>query len=73
MVQFYSLDTDEEDNHQQPTIHPDSTAFAAEKEYHNSEVRMTPKVPATFDGQTSWLGFEDLIDDCLGITTLTPK
>jgi hypothetical protein len=31
---------------------------------------MTPKVPPQFDGQSSWLEFEDLIDDRLGITIL---
>eukprot|EP00435_Cladocopium_sp_Y103_P071712 s158_g38.t1 len=35
-------------------------------------LRMTPKVPPQFDGQSSWFEYEDLIDDWLGITTLDP-
>ena len=35
-------------------------------------IKMTPKVPPQFDGQTSWFEYEDLIDDWLGITTLDP-
>ena len=34
---------------------------------------MTPKIPPTLEGQTSWFEFEDLIDDWLGITTLTAE
>ena len=30
-----------------------------------------PRIPPTFDGQTSWFEFKDLIDDWLGIITLT--
>ena len=32
-----------------------------------------PKVPPTFDGTTSWLEYEDMIEDWLGITTLSPE
>ena len=34
---------------------------------------MTPKITPAFDGTTSWFEFEDLIDDWLGITTLTAE
>ena len=34
---------------------------------------MTPKMPPTFDGQSSFFEYEDLIDDWLGITTLQPE
>ena len=41
--------------------------------WHMWLIRMTPKIPPTFDGQSSWFEFEDLIDDWLGITTLTAE
>ena len=31
---------------------------------------MKPKVPPTFDGESSWLGYKDLIGDWLGSRTL---
>ena len=68
-----SFDTDEEDNDQQPTGHPGGMALAVGRDYHSTAVRMTPMVPPAFDGQTSWFEFENLIDDWLGITTLTPE
>ena len=34
---------------------------------------MTPKIPPTFDGQSSWFEFEDLSDDWVGITTLSQE
>ena len=34
---------------------------------------MTPKIPPTFDGQSSWFEFEDLIDDWVGIATLSQE
>ena len=34
---------------------------------------MTPKIPSSFDGQSSWFGFEDLIDDWVSITTLSAE
>ena len=35
--------------------------------------RIIPKVPPTFDGTTSCLECEDMIEDWLGITTLSPE
>ena len=34
---------------------------------------MTPKIPPSFDGQSSWFEFEGLIDDWVNITTLTAE
>ena len=34
---------------------------------------MTPKIPPSFDGQSSWFEFEDLIDDWVNITALTAE
>ena len=44
--------------------------YIIDREPHNIVIRMTPKIPPTFDSQTNWFEFEDLIDDWLGITTL---
>ena len=30
----------------------------------------TTKMPSSFDGRTSWLAFEDAMDDCCDITEL---
>ena len=73
MVQFYSIDSDDEETNQQHADHPDGMALVVDREHHSTGIRMTPKVPPTFDGQSSWFEFEDLIDDWMGITTLTPE
>ena len=73
MVQFYSIDSDDEETNQQHADHPDGMALAVDRDHHSTGIRMTPKVPPTFDGQSSWFEFEDLIDDWMGITTLTPE
>ena len=73
MVQFYSIDSEDEETHQQHADHPDGMALVVDREHHSTGIRMTPKVPPTFDGQSSWFQFEDLIDDWMGITTLTPE
>ena len=59
--------------HQQHADHPDGMALVVDRDHHSTGIRMTPKVPPTFDGQSSWFEFEDLIDDWMGITTLTPE
>jgi len=59
MEQFYG-DSDEEEN-QQHADHPDGMALAVEREHHGTGIRMTPKVPPTFDGQSSWFEVEDLL------------
>eukprot|EP00435_Cladocopium_sp_Y103_P040583 s1063_g11.t1 len=47
-------------------------AYAVQPADNRTGLRMTPKVPPQFDGQSSWFEYEDLIDDWLGITTLDP-
>ena len=48
---------------------PEAHAAASHSENRRG-IKMTPKVPLQFDGQSSWFEYEDLIDDWLGITTL---
>ena len=67
------MDSDEDDHDHQPAGSSDGLAYAVDREPHNTAIRMTPKIPPTFDGQSSWFEFEDLIDDWLGITTLTAE
>ena len=76
MVQIHHLDSDREadavgeystDEDQEPT-----TALATIPDnVPKGSIKMTPKIPPTFDGQSSWFEFEDLIDDWVGITTLS--
>eukprot|EP00435_Cladocopium_sp_Y103_P029203 s108_g7.t1 len=47
-------------------------AYAVQPADNRTGLRMTPKVPPQFDGQSSWFEYEDLIDDWLGLTTLDP-
>ena len=69
MVQIYSMDSDDEEAHQiQVLDEQDAYAFFSDHKSHG--IKMTPKVPPQFDGQSSWSEYEDLIDDWLGITTL---
>ena len=65
------MDSDEE---LQIQTYDEPDAFAAASSYmRSSGIKMTPKVPPQFDGQSSWFEYEDLIDDWLGITTLDPE
>ena len=65
------MDSDEE---LQIQTYDESDAFAASSsDMRSSGIKMTPKVPPQFDGQSSWFEYEDLIDDWLGITTLDPE
>jgi len=48
---------------------PEAHAAASHSENRRG-IKMTPKVPPQFYGQSSWFEYEDLIDDWLGITTL---
>ena len=68
-VQFYNLESEDDQQH---TDNSGSMAPAVERDHHSTGIRMTPKVPPTFDGQASWFEFEGLIDDWLGIATLNP-
>ena len=63
------MDSEDEDHDQQPSGSPDGMAYVVDREHHNTAIRMTPKIPPTFDGESSWFEFEVLIDDWLGITT----
>lgn len=47
-------------------------AFAAEENPAHG-VCVTPKMPPTFDGSSSFFEFEDLMDDRRGITTLAAQ
>ena len=71
MVLIHSMDSHEE---LQIQIYEEPDAFAASSsDMRSSGIKMTPKVPPQFDGQSSWFEYEDLIDDWLGITTLDPE
>ena len=63
------MDSDEEEAHQIQVL-DDHDAYAVSTDHKSQGLRMTPKVPPQFDGQSSWFEYEDLIDDWLGITTL---
>ena len=67
MVQIHNMDSDEE---LQIVSYEEPDAFAASHAENRLGIKMTPKVPPQFDGQSSWFEYEDLIDDWLGITTL---
>ena len=62
------MDSDEEQL--QIVSYEEPEACAASHADNRQGTKMTPKVPAQFDGQSSWFEYEDLIDDWLGITTL---
>jgi hypothetical protein len=63
------MDSDEEQL--QIVSYEEPEAYAATSHSENRMgIKMTPKVPPQFDGQSSWFEYEDLIDDWLGITTL---
>ena len=72
---MYNIDSDGEadavgeastDEEQEPT-----TALATiPDKVPEGSIKLTPRIAPTFDGQSSWFEFEDLIDDWVGITTL---
>ena len=69
MVLIHNMDSDEEQL--QIVSYEEPEAYAATSHSENRMcIKMTPKVPPQFDGQSSWFEYEDLIDDWLGITTL---
>ena len=69
MVLIHNMDTDEEQLQMVAYEEPDAYAAASHSK-NRIGIKMTPKVPPQFDGQSSWFEYEDLIDDWLGITTL---
>ena len=66
MVQIYDLDSDTEGLQLARGLDDDGAVFAASSDATQG-IRMTPKIPPSFDGTTSWFEYEDLIDDWLGI------
>ena len=69
MVLIHNMDSDEEQL--QIVSYEEPEAYAATSHSENRMgIKMTPKVPPQFDGQSSWFEYEDLIDDWLGIITL---
>ena len=48
-------------------------SLATRNSGYGGTTRIIPKVPPTFDGTTSWLEYEDMIEDWLGITNLSPE
>ena len=69
MVLTHNMDSDEEQLQMVAYEEPEAYAAASHSE-NRMGIKMTPKVPPQFDGQSSWFEYEDLIDDWLGITTL---
>ena len=43
MVQFYSIDSDDEETNQQHADHPDGMAVAVDRDHHSTGIRMTLK------------------------------
>ena len=72
MVQINDLDSDTEGLQLARGSEDDGAAFAASSDATHG-IRMKPKIPPSFDGTTSLFEYEDSIDDCLGVTTLTPR
>ena len=62
------MDSDDENAGQ--LAPPSPHAARAAKETPSGSLGMTPQIPPTFYGTTSWFEFEDLIEDWLGITAL---
>ena len=48
MVQFYSIDSDDEETNQQHADHPDGMALAVDRDHHSTGIRMTPKPAGLF-------------------------
>ena len=69
MVLIHNMDSDEEQLQIVSYEEPEAYAAASHSE-NRMGIKMTPKVPPQFDGQSSWFEYEDLIDDWLGITAL---
>ena len=68
MVFIQNMDSDEEQLQIQTYEEPE--AYAVSTMDNRPGIKMPPKVPSQFDGQSSWFEYEDLINDWLGITTL---
>ena len=68
MVLIQNMDSDEEQLQIQTYEEPE--AYAVSTMDNRPGIKMPPKVPPQFDGQSRWFEYEDLINDRLGITTL---
>ena len=68
MVLNQNMDSDKEQLQIQTYEEPE--AYTVSTVDSRQSIKMTPKVPPQFDGQSSRIEYEDLIDDWLGITTL---
>ena len=62
------MDSDEEQL--QIQTYEEREAYSVSTMDNRPGIKMIPKVPPQFDGQSSWFECEDLTDDWLGITTL---
>ena len=68
MVSFHNMDSDQEQLQIQTYEEPE--AYAVSTIDNRPGIKMTPKVPPQFHGQSSWFEYENLIHGWLGITTL---
>ena len=59
--------------HRQQHGRSSSSTYRTYEAQPSAGVKMTPKIPPSFDGQSSWFEFEDLIDDWVNITTLSAE
>ena len=59
--------------HRQQHGRSSSSTYRTYEAQPSAGVKMTPKIPPSFDGQSSWFEFEDLIDDWVSITTLSAE
>eukprot|EP00434_Breviolum_minutum_P033647 symbB.v1.2.029774.t1/scaffold3295.1/size59563/3 len=75
MVKIFQMDSDQEDVEllgSSGEEEPATTALAAMPDHQcKGSIKVTPKIPPTFDGVSSWFEFEELIDEWVGITTLS--
>ena len=53
MVQIYSMDLDDEEAFQTQVL-DEQDSYAVSVDHESQGIRMTPKVPPQFDGQSSW-------------------
>ena len=58
MVLIHNMDSDEEQL--QIVSYEERGAFAASHAENRQGIKLTPKVPPQFDGQSSWFEYEDL-------------
>ena len=61
MVLIHNMDSDEEQPHIDSYEEPEADAATSHSE-NRMRIKMTPKVPPQFGGQSSWFEYEDLID-----------